>query len=375
MTRPAILIIENAVDITGGLISVLRSSRALRDQYQFTFLLPAGSRAKIMVTDAGFQAYELPLAELRKNFFSILAYIPLLLVNVIRLKSILRVANPSLIVVNDFYNLIPGAYRMLGGKIPYVCFIRFVPSRFPGMLVKLWMSINLRYAVKIIAVSDTVVRDCPRNDKIVQIYDPLPEKNTPYHPSGGTTILCLANFTRGKGQEFVLEAFSQIRNEYPFWKLRFVGSDMGLQKNRKFREELKARAQLLGIEAQTEWLPATNTPDAEYAAAAFTVNFSESESFSLTCLESLYAGRTVVATRSGGPAEIVDDQVSGILVPVGGVDEMAKAMRILISDTGRREMMSRTGYERVRQKFSNAGTVERLSAVYLTGIQENKGLQ
>ena len=59
------------------------------------------------------------------------------------------------------------------------------------------------------------------------------------------------------------------------------------------------------------------------------LNFSESESFSMTCLESLYYGTPLIATDSGGPAELFKHGESGHLVPNRDVQAMAKAWPFL----------------------------------------------
>ena len=77
---------------------------------------------------------------------------------------------------------------------------------------------------------------------------------------------------------------------------------------------------------QVEWHAFAEKISEEYLDAAIVLNFSESESFSLTCLEAMFYGRPVIATRSGGPSEIIDHNESGILVDVKDVDAMANAM-------------------------------------------------
>lgn len=54
------------------------------------------------------------------------------------------------------------------------------------------------------------------------------------------------------------------------------------------------------------------------------LNFSHAESFSRVCAEAAFCCRPIIATRSGGPEEVVADQVTGFLVDVGDIDAMAK---------------------------------------------------
>jgi glycosyltransferase involved in cell wall biosynthesis len=92
-------------------------------------------------------------------------------------------------------------------------------------------------------------------------------------------------------------------------------------------------------------------------SADIVLNFSESESFSHTCLEACAFGRPIIATRCGGPEEIVDDGVSGILVPVRDTDAMVAALSSLGNDAAKRVSMGQSGRQIVRQRFSTESFV------------------
>ena len=145
---------------------------------------------------------------------------------------------------------------------------------------------------------------------------------------------------------------------------------MGLEKNKEFKKQLIERTQRLHLESQIEWHDFAEKISEEYLNAAIVLNFSESESFSLTCLEAMFYGRPVIATRSGGPSEIIDHNESGILVDVKDVEAMASALEELISSPEKREQMSRLAYERVRLKFSYQNTIGRLGEVYKAAIKD-----
>ncbi len=371
MSKPKILIIENSIAITGALKSIVRSSDSLKADYTFVFLLPAKSSATAYIRGLGFEAYELPMKEIRKNILSLIIYIPMLFYNSIKLFQIIRRLNIDLITVNDFYNLLPAVYKIAGGKVPYVCYVRFLPSKFPNALVNLWCSTHRRYAYKTIAVSEVVRKELPYQDRVIVISNELPPENIllALRPNS-TTLLYPANYIQGKGQEFALESFSLVSKKHPEWKLKFVGGDMGLQKNKDFKKKLVELASRLHVETKVVWHSFAENISEEYLNAAIVLNFSESESFSLTCLEAMFYGRPVIATRSGGPSEIIDHNESGILVDVKDVVAMGKAIDELISNPAKREQMSRIAYERVRQKFSNEKTVQKLAEVYKAAIKD-----
>jgi glycosyltransferase involved in cell wall biosynthesis len=60
----------------------------------------------------------------------------------------------------------------------------------------------------------------------------------------------------------------------------------------------------------------------------------------------------VVATRAGGVEEIVEDGVTGVLVPPGNPDALAVAVRGLLADRGRADRIARAGRACAEARFS-----------------------
>jgi glycosyltransferase involved in cell wall biosynthesis len=227
-----------------------------------------------------------------------------------------------------------------------------------------------RYAYSTIAVSEVVKSELPYPERVVVIGNELPAEEIQFSSTlNSATILYPANYIQGKGQEFALESFAHIFRKHPRWKLKFIGGDMGLQKNKDFKESLVTLAKRFQLENQVEWHSFAEKISDEYLSAGIVLNFSESESFSMTCLEAMFYGRPVIATRSGGPAEIIDQNDTGILVDLRDVTAMGNAMEYLISNPDKREIMARRAYDSVRIKFSYTNTVQKLGELYQAAIE------
>lgn len=370
MEKPRILILENSVDVTGALKSITRTAYDLRQFFDFIFLIPLGSRGAFWIRRKGFDNItEFHFRELSRRIPSMIIYLPSLIRNAVRLKRIIAEKKIDLIHVNDLYNLLPAVARLFGVRIPYVCHVRFRKNLFPSLLFDLWMSVHLRYAEKIIVVSETLKKELPSHQKIITIYNELPVEER-YPVVGSRQVrenfrfLCLANFIRGKGQDYALEAFHRIHQQLPGWHLHFVGSDMGLKKNQRFREEIIEAAARLGISEKISISGFTDDVEKEYKDADIVLNFSESESFSITCLEALFYGRPLIASNSGGPAEIIEPEVTGLLVENRKTDEMAQSMKRLALDTALRDRLAMNARTAVRENFSIEKTSFRLKRVY-----------
>jgi N-acetyl-alpha-D-glucosaminyl L-malate synthase BshA len=91
---------------------------------------------------------------------------------------------------------------------------------------------------------------------------------------------------------------------------------------------------------------------------------SEMETFCLSILEGMCFACPSVAWRVGGIPEVVEDNVSGILVPFGDIGAMAAAVEELIRDPARRGELGREAQRRARELFSAAVIVPRYQELY-----------
>ena len=91
---------------------------------------------------------------------------------------------------------------------------------------------------------------------------------------------------------------------------------------------------------------------------------SESESFCLSILEAMNFGCPSVATAVGGIPEVVENGKSGLLVPFGDADGLARALESLIANPARLRAMGQAAKQRARALFSAAKIVPRYEALY-----------
>jgi glycosyltransferase involved in cell wall biosynthesis len=102
-----------------------------------------------------------------------------------------------------------------------------------------------------------------------------------------------------------------------------------------------------------------------YLAADIVVHSSiEPEPFGMVLLEAMACAKPVVASDCGGPREIVESGVTGLLVPPKDPEILAKAILTLLRDADRRIQMGQAGAKRVRDRFSAERMVGRLEALY-----------
>ena len=164
---------------------------------------------------------------------------------------------------------------------------------------------------------------------------------------------------RTKGAAHLLRAFRLLRDTTPY-QLTFV--------DRPWRE-LKLAPALVrryGLSARVRFTGRLTTHELvhHYNRAEMMVCPSLYEGFGMPCGEAMACGLPVAATTGGALPEVVEDGVTGILVPPGDAPALAEAMRTLMGDTELRHRMGQAGRERVLEKFSWRKAALETEAVY-----------
>ena len=108
------------------------------------------------------------------------------------------------------------------------------------------------------------------------------------------------------------------------------------------------------------------------ASLDISVVTSNSESLSNAILESMAAGKPVIATRVGGNAELVHDGKTGLLIPPQDVPALVQSLQTLLRSTTLRREMGQNGGILARRNFSLA-MIRRQHEELYTALLEEKG--
>jgi glycosyltransferase involved in cell wall biosynthesis len=358
---PLVAILDGSVDVTGALNSARGEARLLRDDARFILFLPAHSKA-VDAAPGDFERVErIRLPEMKRSLRGLLCYPFAALASARLLARRLRELGCERLQVNDFY-LLPGPLtRLFGFRGRIVTWVRIDPRRY-GMIGKIWLFAARRWSDSMVSVSKFIIACMPAvNTKL--IYGPSHFSAATAGTRDPQAMLFVGNYIFGKGQPEAIAAFQQIADRFPAATLVFHGGDMGLDKNRAYLAGLRRQAAAGPRAERIQFGPFLSDLSDVRGRAGIALNFSHSESFSLTCLEASASGLAVIATRCGGPEEIVEDGVTGLLVPVGDTAAMADAMAALLGDPDRATTMGEAARYLVAERFSPATIRSRLVEV------------
>lgn len=164
----------------------------------------------------------------------------------------------------------------------------------------------------------------------------------------------------GKGQAVFLRAAARLAPRLPEVQFAVVGGAV-LGWEGSYPDDLRRLADELGIVKRVHF--AGHQPDPWPWIDALDVMVSAStaaEGFPLTLLEAMALQKPVVATDTGGSAEMVEDGVSGLLVPPGDDSALAEAIGRLLTERSTAERLAAAGAARVRA-FGEQATAERFA--------------
>jgi glycosyltransferase involved in cell wall biosynthesis len=120
----------------------------------------------------------------------------------------------------------------------------------------------------------------------------------------------------------------------------------------------------LGLQEQVRLLGQVREIPELLTRAGIFVLPSQTEGISLTVLEAMASGLPVVATRVGGNPEVVEEDVTGLLVPPADSEALAAALVRLWNDPAERMRFGRAGRLRVEEHFDVRGMVARYERLY-----------
>ncbi len=194
---------------------------------------------------------------------------------------------------------------------------------------------------------------------------PPPGARPPGLPAAGRIILCVANLIHYKGHLDLLEAAAAALPGHPDAALVLVGDGA----MRRTIEEAVARS---GLQGRVHLLGQREDVPALLAAADLFVLPSHEESFSNALLEAMAHGLPVIATAVGGNAEIVEDGVSGVLVPPRDPAALAGALAALLEDPAAARRMGEQGRARAAKLFPVDRMVQETEALYAALLERHR---
>jgi len=293
--------------------------------------------------------------------------------SVFSIWRIIRKSGAQLVHVNTINNLQGPMAARLSGR-PLVWHVReLMPdSRLNGLM----RGLVARWATLAVANSNAVAESLsacgPRvrtvfNGIDLSEYERLPEapqlRRELCLPEEGPLLACVGRLEAWKGQHVLIEAMPQILATCPDVQLLVVGGPAVNKPD--YLPMLKCRCAALGIADKVHFLGMRkDVPQILGAATMLILPSVTPEPFGRTLVEAMAAGKAVVATRAGGPLDIVEEGVTGLLCTPDDPDDLAAKIQSLLADPARAQALGEKGREVAWKRFALARVVEEMAALF-----------
>ena len=174
----------------------------------------------------------------------------------------------------------------------------------------------------------------------------------------------VGNIKEWKGQEIVVKAAGILKKIYPDIKCLLVGDCSNLKGDLRYMEGLRNRVKKEEVSKNVIFTGYRRDTLDIMSALDIVLHASiEPEPFGRVVLEAMVLGKPVIATNFGGPAEIIQDGDSGLLVPPGNAYILAEATHCLLENPRERARIAKAGKARVAQ-FHLRHNVQKTEELY-----------
>lgn len=177
--------------------------------------------------------------------------------------------------------------------------------------------------------------------------DPTQYPSAAPDPAAPFTVVAAGMLVSVKGYPLLLDAIAALRAEGRSIRLKLAGDGTD-------RQELEQQARRLGLSPDVVsflgWIDASRLPEVYRSANAVVIS-SFAEGIPVVLMEAMAMGIPCVAPYIGGIAELIENQVSGLLVPAGDTEALAAALRTLMDSPALRESIATAGRNVVANRY------------------------
>ena len=280
----------------------------------------------------------------------------------------------SIIQTHGFKPSVLGFFVQLFCRVKWICFLHGTTSE--NLKVKLYYLIE--NIVQLFAARTVLVSEAQR-DKILCGYDrnrvkilhnainidypvPVSPDRQPVRdllglPDDCRLLVVVGRFSPEKGVDVFIDAVARLSQVNNGIRAILVGDGQE-------RKRLKAQADRLDITDNLHFVGFTKTPGDYLVEADIVVVPSRSEGIPNAVLEAMALGKPVVATAVGGIPEIIEDGISGLLVPPERPDLLADAIETVLEDQEMYDRFVVNGKKRMKESFSIKQRVSKLLSIY-----------
>lgn len=380
-----VVYLDHVAQLSGGELALVRLLRVLRDVEAHVILSEEGPLVDLLLRE-GISVEVLPMhtrtRQLRKDSVRP-GSLPLLamsdtLAHTIRLAWRLHQLRPDIVHANSLKSGIYGSMAARIACVPLVWHLRdrletdYLP-RFAVLLVRV-LARNLADVVVCNSnATRRALRSRTRSVVIPSVIEPPPTAPNPVEPprAGDLVVGIVGRLAPWKGQDVFLRAFARAFPEGRQTAV-IVGGPLFGEAEIAYAQGLRRLAEELGIAGRVEFRGHRDDIVQELREMDVLVHASKTpEPFGQVVIEGMSANLPVVASRGGGPEEIITDGVDGLLYARGDITALAQILVQLDAEADLRIRLGLAAAKRARD-FLPISVAERVMGAYELAQQHRR---
>jgi glycosyltransferase involved in cell wall biosynthesis len=238
---------------------------------------------------------------------------------------------------------------------------------------------SARCSDRIISISDSIKEQLTsigiENNKITTVYNSTDvSSDASYCPNKSVltsmgikerpTCGVFGRITNWKGQHVFIKAIAKVRYEIPNICGIIVGSPPDGAEN--YLDELKNLVKTLSLHQHIIFTGYQSNLYKLYSEVDVVAHTSiRPEPFGRTIIEAMSAGKPVIATAMGGPLEIIEDGLDGLLIEPDNAAILAEKIVILLKDKTKKINIGINAQKKIKEKFCIEKQANIMEKIYL----------
>lgn len=289
----------------------------------------------------------------------------------LRILKSLKEERPDIVHIHNFETALLAAYLL---KIPVIWHFHGVPCK-PGRVHRLLQPIISNY----LCISDFVMKEAVTHhypkDKLITLLNPAPpiDEDIPDNirslyaiPDDAILISHFGRLVPWKGQLEFLKAFTIALKTCPELFALIAGGD-GENFGYNYKESLETYISENDLSRQVILAGHVDSPHSLMATSDIVVHSSiMPEPFGLVITEAMSNGTAVICSNLGAPPEIIEDEVTGVIVDPVDSHALASAMIKLSQDRSFRLSLAQQAKQQAAEKFNSLNYIRQLESLYLS---------
>ena len=284
-------------------------------------------------------------------------------------RSVLTELNPDIIHIHGASEIalpIVNIARSIGIKTIFHAHREYLASNVKPVELKILLMSEHVISVSD-AVNETIQNKVNTNTRLSVVHNGIDVESSRIflRRDDSKRIIMAGRFFSEKGFDLGIRAFEKVFVKHPELSLRILGNGP----ERRFLEglvkelNLKNAVDLPGVASRTELMREIS------GAMCVVIPTPKSEAFGLLAIESMSVGTPVIATKVGGLPEIIQDNVTGLLVEPE-YQEIADTIEKIYLDKNLNIDIGLKGQERARTHFNMARFANQIRSEYLVALSK-----